>query len=85
MKNWYVYICQANTGRYYVGMSTDPKVRLKRHNNKDGAKLARDQGPFRLVYVSLPFSNKFDARTREIQVKDWSQFKKKKLISGEWV
>ncbi len=45
--------------------------------------MAIEHGPFELVYVSPPFPNKSLARKREIQVKDWSQAKKLKLISGE--
>ena len=46
--------------------------------------MAREQGPFELVYVSAQFPNKSEARKREIQVKGWTKDKKKKLISGEW-
>jgi predicted GIY-YIG superfamily endonuclease len=83
--NWYVYICKANTGRYYTGISTDPKERLKSHNSDHGARFARDQGPFELLYVSSPFSSKSMARLREIQIKGWSRYKKENLISGKWV
>ena len=86
MKNkWYVYICKANTGRYYVGISTNPEQRLDRHNNDGGAKFAHDQGPFKLVYTSASLPNKAEARRRELQIKGWARSKKEKLISGEWV
>ena len=81
---WFVYIAEARTGRYYVGITTDPKKRIGKHNNGKGSRMAKQQGPFELRYVSGPFSTKSEARKREIQVKDWSQAKKKKLISGEW-
>lgn len=82
--SWYVYICTASTNRYYVGITTDPAERLKKHNAGAGSQFARDQGPFRLVYISSVFKNKSEARKREIQLKGWSREKKEKLISGEW-
>ena len=84
-ETWYVYICQANTGRYYTGIAKNPRSRLTSHNSTHGAQFARDQGPFNLVYVSAPFSNKSEARQREVQIKGWVHTKKEKLISGEWV
>lgn len=81
---WYVYIAVTPKGRYYVGISTNPDKRLKLHNKGLGAKLARDQGGFKIVYVSEPMLNQSDARFREIQIKGWTRLKKEKLISGEW-
>ena|SRR3989344_2167613 len=83
-KNWFVYICSTRTGRYYVGITNNPDLRLKKHNSGLGAQFARDQGPFELIYVSSPFSSKSEARKREAQIKRWSREKKEKLISGEW-
>lgn len=81
---WYVYIARAHTGRYYVGITTDPAERIAEHNNGAGSRFALQQGPFVLVYTSLPFPNKSEARTREAQVKSWSRKKKEKLIKGKW-
>jgi len=83
--SWYVYICKANTGRYYTGISTEPDRRLKLHNSNQGARFARDQGPFELSYTSPPFSSNSLARLREVQIKGWSQAKKENLVSGKWV
>ena len=82
---WYVYIARVRTGRYYTGISTDPKRRILEHNKGIGAKFTHDQGPATLVYVSLAFPNKSSARTREAQIKKWSRHKKDRLIDGEWV
>jgi putative endonuclease len=83
--NWYLYIAKARTGRFYTGISTSPARRLERHNRGEGARFAKQQGHFELVYVSPPFKDKVAARKREIQVKDWSQIKKNRLISREIV
>jgi putative endonuclease len=81
---WYVYIAQARTGRYYVGITTNPQERIAEHNRGEGSKFAVNQGPFVLVYSSSPFSDKSSARKREAQIKKWTQVKKGKLIKGEW-
>lgn len=81
---WFVYIAQARTGRYYVGITTDPKDRIKAHNSGLGARMARQAGPFELKYVSKPFKDKSEARKREMIIKPWNRQKKEKLIRGEW-
>jgi len=81
---WFVYIARARTGRYYVGITTDPQQRITEHNNGEGSHFAINQGPFVLVYKSQPFLDKSSARMREIQIKGWSREKKEKLIRGEW-
>jgi len=81
---WYVYIAEARTKKYYTGITNNPKKRIVKHNTGRGSQLARQQGPFSLLYVSKPFLNKSEARKREIQIKGWSRDKKEKLIRGEW-
>lgn len=82
--NWFVYIARNPHDEYYVGISNNVSKRIDKHNSGVGSKMARDRGPFTLVYTSLPYDNKSIARKREIQVKKWSREKKEKLISGEW-
>ncbi len=82
--NWYVYIAKTKTGFYYTGISPNPNTRIVKHNKGKGSQMGKQQGPFTLVYISLPFLNKSLARKREIQIKGWSKKKKEKLISGEW-
>lgn len=83
-KYWYLYIAKAKTGRYYTGISQNPSKRLIRHNNGSGSKFAKDQGPFTLAYISPAINSYKEAIYYEIKIKDWSQIKKNKLISGEW-
>jgi predicted GIY-YIG superfamily endonuclease len=80
-----VYIAEARTGRFYVGMSTDPEERITEHNQGRGAYFAKLQGPFSLMYTSSAYSTKAEAAKREKQLKGWTREKKEKLISGEWV
>ena len=81
---WFVYIAESRTCRYYIGMTTDPFRRLEEHNSGSGSQLAAQQGPFRMRYVSPAFGDKSSARLREAQLKRWSKAKKEKLIRGEW-
>ena len=81
---WFAYIAKARTGAYYVGITTNISKRIEKHNNGNGSQMAKQQGPFTLVYESEPFPDKSEARKREVQIKKWSREKKEKLIRGEW-
>ncbi len=78
---WFVYIARARTGRYYVGITTDPARRMLDHNTGRGARMAVNQGPFTLVYTSNPLPDQSSARKKEIDLKAWSRTKKEKLIN----
>lgn len=81
--SWFVYIAKARTGRYYVGITTNPAARIEKHNTGKGSRFAINQGPFTLVHTSSPFPGKSEARKREIQLKGWTRNKKERLIGGE--
>lgn len=81
---WYVYIAESKFGHFYTGITTDPDQRVCKHNSGLGSQMGKEQGPFKLLYVSEEFPNKSLARTREIQIKGWTREKKSKLITGEW-
>lgn len=80
---WYLYIAQARTGNYYVGITTNTEKRIKAHNAGRGARMAVNQGPFVLVYTSKALPDQSTARKLEIEVKSWKRGKKEKLIKGE--
>jgi putative endonuclease len=82
--DWYVYIAKAKTKRYYTGISNDVEERIKKHNSGTGSRMAKQQGPFELVYKSKPFLDKSSARIREAQIKGWCRKKKEKIINKEW-
>ena len=83
--SWFVYIAQARTGRYYVGITTDPERRIIAHNTGKGARMAVNQGPFTLVYVSETLPDQSTARKREMQLKGWKRKKKEQLINGQLI
>jgi predicted GIY-YIG superfamily endonuclease len=82
---WYVYIAKTKFKHYYTGISPNPTLRIIAHNSGSGSQMAKQQGPFILVYKSQPFPDKSAARKREAQIKKWSRAKKEKLISAEWI
>lgn len=59
------------------------ELRWKQHCEGDGAMYTREHKPTQIVFVK-EFRDIFEAREREKQIKDWSQEKKKRLISREW-
>jgi len=79
---WYLYIAEARTGNYYVGISTEPARRIQDHNKGKGAVMARTQGAFKLVYTSPLMPDQSTARKKEIEVKKWTRQQKQKLITG---
>ena len=80
---WYVYIIECKDGSYYTGLTWDPDSRLTQHQSGLGGKYTGKHGVKKLVYLE-EHEDYNAARYREIQIKDWSRAKKKKLINGEW-
>jgi len=80
---WFLYIAEARTGNYYVGITTEPNRRIQDHNKGKGSRMAKSQGPFKLVYTSEPMPNQSTARQHEIQIKRWYRKRKERLINGD--
>ena len=79
-RNWCVYILRCKDSSLYIGVSSDPESRLRKHNAGQGAMWVRDHGTAHLVYVESAPSYK-SARVRVRQIKKWSRIKKEQLIS----
>lgn len=80
---WFVYIIECSDNTYYTGLTWKPEIRYQQHLSKFGSKYTAKHGVERLVYLE-EHSDLEVARKREIQIKNWSQIKKKKLIKGYW-
>ena len=80
---WYVYIIECLDATYYTGMTWRPDKRWLQHCSGLGSKYTAQHGVKKIVYLE-EYDNLEMARKREIQIKDWSQIKKKKLINGCW-
>jgi len=80
---WFVYIIECQDNTFYTGCTWNISLRMEQHLSRLGSKYTANHGFKKLVYFE-EFDNLENARLREKQIKDWSQEKKKKLISGEW-
>jgi len=80
---WYVYIIECLDKTYYTGMTWSISIRMEQHGSGIGSQYTQKHGFKRLAYFE-EYEEIEDARKREIQLKNWSQEKKKKLITGEW-
>ena len=78
-----LYILQSeSSGKYYVGISSNPKRRLKYHNSIEKGFTSRYR-PWKIVYVK-EFPSKSEATQIERKIKSWKSRKKiEKIISGE--
>ena len=70
-KEYYLYILRSNTNQLYVGITQDLDERIKRHNNKDGAKFTKTGSNFVLVYKE-EYPDLLSAMRREKQIKGWT-------------
>jgi putative endonuclease len=76
---WTLYIIQSTvTGKLYTGISTDPELRLQKHNAGKGAKYTRAGRPWVLVYLER-VGSKSEALRRELAVKKLSHSEKLNL------
>ena len=80
---WFVYIIECLDDTYYTGCTWNVANRFDQHVSGFGCEYTKKHGVKKLVYYE-EHENLEVARKREIQIKDWSQAKKRKLISGEW-
>ena len=77
-----VYILKCSDGTFYTGVTNNPERRLSEHNMGLSEKsYTYTRRPLELVYSELHFDIN-EAISREKQIKDWSQDKKKALIEG---
>lgn len=73
---WYVYIIKTQNGSLYTGRTTDIKRRFQEHQRKSY------NSADKLLYKE-PFPDKFEAASREKQIKGWTRKKKMALIQGD--
>ncbi len=76
---WYVYIIECLDGTYYTGMTWKPELRLEQHLSGLGGKYTAKHGVKTLVYYEKHIDYQ-DARSREKQIKGWSQKKKREIL-----
>ena len=81
--SWFLYIAKCKDDTLYTGITTDPERRESEHNrnNKLGARSLIAKRPIKIVYIEK-FTNQFEARRREVEIKGWKRVYKLKLING---
>ncbi len=75
---YYLYILQSEIDfGYYIGITSNLEERLKEHNSGK-TKSIKHRKPFKIIYTES-FSNKTEARKREIFLKKKLSRKKKNI------
>ena len=75
---YYLYILfSENLNKFYIGVSSNPEERLKRHLSNHNGFTAKTKD-WKMIYTET-FENKIDALKREKQIKNW---KNRKLIES---
>lgn len=76
MKCFYVYILiSEKSGRYYIGSSSNPNIRLEKHNS-NGVASTRNKGPWKIA-LQQQYSTNVEARRIENKLK---KLKRKDII-----
>ncbi len=75
---WHVYILLCNQKTFYIGITDDPRERLRQHRNKKSF-FTKKFSDLSFVYCEN-YPNKHRAALREKQLKGWSRAKKHMLI-----
>lgn len=76
---FFVYMICNSYYDLYIGITDDPKQRLKYHNERRGAQYTKRDSKFKIVFLEQ-YETLAEARKREIQIKKWRRDKKEMLI-----
>lgn len=77
MSNWYVYIIETESSKFYTGITNNLEKRFKKHKSGKGAKFFRIDKPKKIIHFEI-YESKSDALKREHQIKKMN--KKEKII-----
>ena len=78
----YVYILSCADNTLYTGYTTNPKRRLKEHNQGVGAKYTRGRTPVKLCFLE-EHPNRSKAQKREYAIKKLKRKEKLELIKED--
>lgn len=76
---WFVYIIECKDGFYYTGITWNLQKRLEQHQTGKGSKFTAKHS-FKSLRYFEEFTDLYQARLREIQLKDFSRKKKEELF-----
>lgn len=77
----FVYILRCADGSYYTGSTTDLELRIRQHQNGEGANYTKKRLPVKLIYLE-EFQRIDEAFYREKQIQGWGRKKKEALINN---
>lgn len=78
----FVYILRCSDDSYYVGKTTNLRVRLDEHEAGVAADFTATRRPVRMIYAEEHRTLR-QAEAREQQLKRWSRAKKEALIAQD--
>ena len=78
----FVYILRCSDGSYYVGKTTELRVRLDEHQAGVAANFTAVRRPVEMIYAE-EYETIGQAEDRERQLKRWSRSKKEALIAQD--
>ncbi len=80
MKEWVVYIIEAESGNLYTGITKDLDKRFEEHRTGEkGASFFRLSPPKKILYTEF-YENRSEATKREIEIKKMSRQQKLELL-----
>ena len=79
---WYLYVARCLDDSLYIGISSNAKERIVRHNLGMGCNWIKVHGKANIVYTEK-HATYLEALNREKQLKKWSRKKKENLIKGK--
>ncbi len=77
---WYIYILLCDKKFFYVGLTSNLNQRFKSHQNKYNL-ATKEFKEVELIY-NESYGTRFEAESREKQLKGWSRAKKAALVKG---
>ena len=84
MKYFYVYILKCSDNTFYTGLTSNIDQRLQEHlDGKYKGSYTYSRRPLTLEFFA-EFSTINQALSKEKQIKNWSQKKKRALINGDF-
>lgn len=83
MQQWYVYILRCADSSFYTGVTTDPKRRLREHNecNRLGARYTRARRPVTMIWCETQ-ADRAAALRREYAIKQMRRAAKQRLVAS---
>ncbi|WP_031425069.1 GIY-YIG nuclease family protein [Flavimarina sp. Hel_I_48] len=83
MAKGYTYILLCSDGSYYTGSTKYLSLRVKQHQDGEGARHTAKHLPVQLLYYE-EYDRIDHAFYREKQIQGWSRKKKEALINGDY-